>query len=519
MGKIKTALISVSDKKGIVEFARFLIENGVEILSTGGTAGLLKENGLSVTMVSDYTGFPEMMNGRVKTLHPKIHGGLLGKRDDENHMNAMKEHGIKQIDMLVVNLYPFEATIAKEDCSFENAIENIDIGGPSMVRSAAKNHKDVAVVVSSCHYEKLMQELRDNGFSLSKKTKLFLSQEAFAHTARYDSLISSYLLEKCEPDGPAFPENYHIPLKKIQDLRYGENPHQSAAFYAEARVGNTDITQAQQLQGKELSFNNIIDLDAALKVVLEFKEPASSIIKHTNPCGIGLAENLVEAYKKARETDPASAFGGILGFNKVVDAPIAQEIVATFVEAVIAPDYEKTALEILSKKKNLRLMKLPGMNEKTKKDQIDIKRVSGGLLLQSNDAIDLIESQLKVVTEKQPSEDQWAALRFAWKVAKHVKSNAIIFAAKDRTIGIGAGQMSRVDSSKIAIDKARSSIKGSAMASDAFFPFRDAVDVAAEHGITTIIQPGGSIRDDEVIGAANEHKIAMVFTGIRHFKH
>ena len=519
MGKIKTVLISVSDKTGIVEFAKFLSENGVEILSTGGTARLLKENSLPVTMVSDYTGFPEMMDGRVKTIHPKIHGGLLGKRDDANHMKAMEKHHIKPIDMLVVNLYPFEVTIAKKDCSFEDAIENIDIGGPSMVRSAAKNHKDVAVVVNSGSYEKLMQELTDNDFSLSKKTRLLLAQEAFARTARYDSLISNYLLEKSETNKSIFPENYHIPLKKIQDLRYGENPHQSAAFYMDARSGNTDITQAQQLQGKELSFNNIIDLEAALKVVLEFKETASVIIKHTNPCGIGIDKSLVEAYKKAKETDPVSAFGGIIGFNRIVDASTAEEIVMTFIEAIIAPDYEKKALDILSKKKNLRLLKLPMGGGKTNGGNLDIKRVSGGLLLQNNDDIDLIESQLKVVTKKQPSEDQWKALRFAWKAIKHVKSNAIVFAKKDRTIGIGAGQMSRVDSTKIAVEKSKSSLKGTVMASDAFFPFRDAIDAAAENGIAAIIQPGGSVKDNEIIAAANEHKIAMVFTGIRHFKH
>ncbi|HJN85513.1 MAG TPA: bifunctional phosphoribosylaminoimidazolecarboxamide formyltransferase/IMP cyclohydrolase, partial [Patescibacteria group bacterium] len=422
MGKIKTALISVSDKTGILEFAKFLSENGVEILSTGGTAKLLKENSLPVTMVSDYTGFPEMMDGRVKTLHPKIHGGLLGKRDDANHMKAMEEHGIKPIDMLVVNLYPFEATISKEDCSFEYAIENIDIGGPSMVRSAAKNHNDVAVVASSRCYEKLIQELSDNDFSLSKKTRLLLAQEAFAHTSRYDSLISEYLLGKSETNQSVFPENYHIPLKKVQDLRYGENPHQNAAFYIDARSGNADITEAQQLQGKELSFNNIIDLEAALKVVLEFKETASVIIKHTNPCGIGIDESLLESFKKAKETDPVSAFGGIIGFNRIVNASTAEEIVTTFVEAIIAPDYEKKALEIFSKKKNLRLMKLPMGEKKKNGESLDIKRVSGGLLLQNNDDIDLVESQLKVVTKKQPSEDQWEALRFAWKAAKHVKS-------------------------------------------------------------------------------------------------
>ena len=519
MRKIKTALISVSNKKGILEFAKILSENGVEILSTGGTARLLKKKGLPITLVSDYTGFPEMMDGRVKTLHPKIHGGLLGKRDDENHRNAMIKHGIKAIDMLIVNLYPFEETITKKNCSFEDAIENIDIGGPSMLRSAAKNHRDVAVAVNPARYEKLIQELKENDFSLGEKTKLLLAQEAFAHTAQYDSLISDYLLEKCDLEGSIYPENYNLTLKKVQDLRYGENPHQSAAFYMETQTENTSIVHAEQLQGKELSFNNIIDLDAALAVILDFKEPASVIIKHTNPCGVGLAKNLVEAYKKARETDPVSAFGGIIGFNKIIDVPTAQEMVTTFIEAVIAPGYESEALKILSKKKNIRLMRLPIIKNKKKNEQLDAKKISGGFLLQNKDNIDLIENQLKVVTEKQPTDDQWEALRFAWIVAKHVKSNAIIFARKDRTMSIGAGQMSRVDSSKIAIEKARSPLKGAVMASDAFFPFRDAIDVAAEHGISAIIQPGGSIKDSEVITAANEHKIAMVFTGIRHFKH
>ncbi len=519
MGKIKRALISVSDKKGIVEFANFLSEKGVEILSTGGTAKLLRKKGQPVTAVSDYTEFPEMMDGRIKTLHPKIHGGLLGKRDNDNHMKSMKEHGIRPIDLVIVNLYPFGETIADKNCSFENAIENIDIGGPSMLRSAAKNHKDVTVVVNPDRYETLIQELKDNDFSLREKTKLLLAQEAFAHTAKYDSLISNYLLEKLEGNNFNFPENYQISGEKVMNLRYGENSHQKAALYKETLTENTDITQAEQLQGKELSFNNIIDLDAALNLVMDFEETASVVIKHTNPCGVALDNVLEEAYKKAREADPVSAFGGILGFNKKVDAPTAQEIVKTFVEAIIAPNYDDDALRILSGKKNIRLMKLPIAKKTLKKNTLDIKKVSGGFLLQNKDNIGLIESQLKVATEIQPSEDQWKALRFAWIVAKHVKSNAIVFALKDRTIGIGAGQMSRVDSSKIACEKALCSIKGSVMASDAFFPFRDAIDVAAEKGIGAIIQPGGSIRDNEVIAAANEHKIAMVLTGIRHFKH
>lgn len=519
MGKIKTALISVSDKNGIVEFAKFLSENKVEILSTGGTARLLKEKGIPVTLVSEYTGFPEMMDGRVKTLHPKIHGGLLAKRDDPNHLKAMDEHGIKLIDMLIVNLYPFEETVAREDCSLEKAVENIDIGGPSMVRSAAKNYKDVTVVVNPERYEKLVKEMKDNNFSLGERLKFILAQEAFAHTARYDSLISNFLKDKLESEGPVFPKNFFLPLKKKQDLRYGENSHQGAALYMEAQKISNGIINAEQIQGKELSFNNFMDLDAALGVIVDFKETASVVIKHTNPCGVALDDNPLEAYKKAREADPVSAFGGIIGFNKTVDKPTAEEIITTFVEAVIAPDFEDEALKILSKKKNIRVMKLPMDNEKTNENLLDVKRISGGFLIQNKDEIDLIESQLKVVTQKQPSEDQWKALRFAWKVAKHVKSNAIVYTLKDRTVGIGAGQMSRVDSTKIAIEKARTSLKGTAMASDAFFPFRDAIDTAAEQGVEAIIQPGGSIRDGEVIAAADEHKMVMVFTGVRHFKH
>lgn len=519
MGKIKTALLSVSDKNGIVEFANFLSENKVEILSTGGTARLLKEKGIPVTLVSEYTGFPEMMDGRVKTLHPKIHGGLLAKRDDPNHLKAMNEHGIKPIDMLIVNLYPFEETVAREDCSLEKAVENIDIGGPSMVRSAAKNYKDVTVVVNPERYGKLVKEMKDNNFSLGEKLNFILAQEAFAHTARYDSLVSNFLLGKLESEGPVFPKNFFLPLKKKQDLRYGENSHQGAALYMEAQKISNAITNAEQIQGKELSFNNFMDLDAALGVIVDFKETASVVIKHTNPCGVALDDNPLEAYKKAREADPISAFGGIIGFNKTVDKPTAEEIITTFVEAVIAPDFEDEALKILSKKKNIRVIKLPMENEKTNENLLDVKKVSGGFLIQNKDEIDLIESQLKVVTQKQPSEDQWKALRFAWKVAKHVKSNAIVFTLKDRTVGIGAGQMSRVDSTKIAIEKARTSVKGTVMASDAFFPFRDAIDTAAEHGVEAIIQPGGSIRDGEVIAAADEHKMVMVFTGVRHFKH
>ena len=516
MSKIQRALVSVSKKDGLIDFVKGLSEMGVEILSTGGTAKLLKDNNIPVIQVSDYTGFPEIMDGRVKTLHPLIHGGLLGRRDNEKHLEEMKKHGIKPIDMVVVNLYPFEDTISKEGVKLDEAIENIDIGGPSMLRSSAKNFQDVAVVVNSDDYEDILAEMEENDGAISYDTKMKLSVKAFKHTARYDSLISKYLESKVEGEG--FPSILNLQFEKITDLRYGENPHQKAAFYENIGLNKGTLSKAKQLHGKELSYNNILDLNAALELVREFDETAAVIIKHTNPCGVAIGNNLVSAYREARETDPLSAFGGIIGFNKNVDEETAKEIASTFIEAVIAPDYDESALAILKEKKNIRLLKLSNFKEKTEKEY-DLRNVSGGLLLQDKDSVTLNEDNLKVVTNRQPTEKEWSAMRFAWKVAKHVKSNAIIYATENETVGIGAGQMSRVDSSKLAAMKANKPIQGTAMASDAFFPFRDSVDEAAKVGGTAIIQPGGSVKDEEVIAAANEHNIAMVFTGIRHFKH
>jgi len=516
VSKIQRALVSVSKKDGLIDFVKGLSEMGVEILSTGGTAKLLKDNNIPVIQVSDYTGFPEIMDGRVKTLHPLIHGGLLGRRDNEKHLEEMKKHGIKPIDMVVVNLYPFEDTISKEGVKLDEAIENIDIGGPSMLRSSAKNFQDVAVVVNSDDYEDILAEMEENDGAISYDTKMKLSVKAFKHTARYDSLISKYLESKVEGEG--FPSILNLQFEKITDLRYGENPHQKAAFYENIGLNKGTLSKAKQLHGKELSYNNILDLNAALELVREFDETAAVIIKHTNPCGVAIGNNLVSAYREARETDPLSAFGGIIGFNKNVDEETAKEIASTFIEAVIAPDYDESALAILKEKKNIRLLKLSNFKEKTEKEY-DLRNVSGGLLLQDKDSVTLNEDNLKVVTNRQPTEKEWSAMRFAWKVAKHVKSNAIIYATENETVGIGAGQMSRVDSSKLAAMKANKPIQGTAMASDAFFPFRDSVDEAAKVGVTAIIQPGGSVKDEEVIAAANEHNIAMVFTGIRHFKH
>jgi len=516
VSKIQRALVSVSKKDGLIDFVKGLSEMGVEILSTGGTAKLLKDNNIPVIQVSDYTGFPEIMDGRVKTLHPLIHGGLLGRRDNEKHLEEMKKHGIKPIDMVVVNLYPFEDTISKEGVKLDEAIENIDIGGPSMLRSSAKNFQDVAVVVNSDDYEDILAEMEENDGAISYDTKMKLSVKAFKHTARYDSLISKYLESKVEGEG--FPSILNLQFEKITDLRYGENPHQKAAFYENIGLNKGTLSKAKQLHGKELSYNNILDLNAALELAREFDETAAVIIKHTNPCGVAIGNNLVSAYREARETDPLSAFGGIIGFNKNVDEETAKEIASTFIEAVIAPDYDESALAILKEKKNIRLLKLSNFKEKTEKEY-DLRNVSGGLLLQDKDSVTLNEDNLKVVTNRQPTEKEWSAMRFAWKVAKHVKSNAIIYATENETVGIGAGQMSRVDSSKLAAMKANKPIQGTAMASDAFFPFRDSVDEAAKVGVTAIIQPGGSVKDEEVIAAANEHNIAMVFTGIRHFKH
>lgn len=519
MAAIKRALISLSDKKGIVDFAKGLTEFGVEIISTGGTAKLLSESGIKVTEVSDYTGFPEMMDGRLKTLHPKVHGGLLGMRDNPEHMKAMETHGIKPIDMVVVNLYPFEATIAK-GAAFEEAIENIDIGGPTMLRSAAKNHKDVAVVTDPDDYSIIIDELRKNGGNLSVETHFRLARKVFELTSRYDGAIANYLgrLENHKPV-TVFPETLSMQFKKAQDLRYGENPHQAAAFYVEREIKESCVSNAKQLHGKELSFNNILDLDAAFETVKEFHEIATVIIKHTNPCGVATSsDGLADAYRMARAADPVSSFGGIAGLNRIVDEDTAREIVSTFMEAIIAPGYSPEALDVLKANKNLRLLQAPIL-ARPHQEGFDLKKVTGGLLIQDRDIKELDEKELKIVTKRNPTEEEMKALLFAWKVCKHVKSNAIVYTLKDRTVGVGAGQMSRVDSSRIAAIKAHGNLKGTVVASDAFFPFRDGVDTVAEAGATAIIQPGGSMRDDEVIEAANEHGIAMVFTGMRHFRH
>lgn len=519
MAAIKRALISLSDKKGIVEFARGLSEFAVEIISTGGTAKLLSENGIKVTEVSDYTGFPEMMDGRLKTLHPKVHGGLLAMRDNPDHLKAMEEHDIKPIDMVVVNLYPFEATIAK-GAAFEEAIENIDIGGPTMLRSAAKNHRDVAVVTDPDDYQNILEELKKNSGSLSADTHFRLARKVFELTARYDGAIANYLgrIEDKKPSRK-FPETLSMQYLKAQDLRYGENPHQSAAFYVEREIKESCISNAKQLQGKELSFNNILDLDGAYETVKEFQEIAAVIIKHTNPCGVAISySSLAGAYRNARAADPVSSFGGIAGLNRIVDAETAEEITATFMEAVIAPGYTPDALEVFKKSKNLRLLQAP-IFAGHHPGGLDIKKVVGGVLAQDRDMGSIEEKDLKVVTRRKPTDEELKALLFAWKVCKHVKSNAIVYALKDRTVGVGAGQMSRVDSSKIAAIKGHGNLKGTVAASDAFFPFRDGIDTLAEAGATAIIQPGGSMRDDEVIEAANEHGLAMVFTGMRHFRH
>jgi phosphoribosylaminoimidazolecarboxamide formyltransferase/IMP cyclohydrolase len=518
MSSIKNALISVSDKTGIVEFAQKLSSLGVEILSTGGTADLLKKNGVPVRLVSDYTGFPEMMDGRVKTLHPKVHGGILGRRDIKEHMQSMSEHGIETIDLVVVNLYPFEKTIAKKDCTFDEAVENIDIGGPAMVRSAAKNFNDVTVIVDPKNYDAVLNEMQANAGGVTLTTRKRLSREAFTHTARYDAMIAQYLSNQDE-DETSFPKIFQQNFEKMQDLRYGENPHQSASLYRHSSAGPADIVSARKLQGKELSFNNILDLNAAWELVTEFESNAAVIIKHTNPSGVALHENQLQAFIRARETDPSSAFGGILSFNRPLEEEVAKEILKNFVEAIIAPGFSEKAVELLAAKKNIRLMEMPAIGSARSEKRVDTKRIGGGLLVQDLDTVTHDPATLKVVTEKQPTEQEMDDLKFAWVVAKQVKSNAIIYARNQETIGMGAGQMSRVDSARLAVEKAQKPLQGSVMASDAFFPFRDSVDAAAKSGVSAIIQPGGSIRDEEVIQAANEHKIAMVFTGIRHFKH
>lgn len=520
MPKIRRALISVFDKTGIVELAAVLKENNVEIISTGGTAKHLKENDIETRPISDVTGFPEILGGRVKTLHPKIFGGLLSLREDASHMEESNQHSIDLIDLVVVNLYPFVQTISKDNFTTLEALENIDIGGPTLIRAAAKNYLDVTVVTSPNQYETVTNEIKKNQGETSNELRKTLAAAAFELTSRYDSCINNYL-DSETGSGPGFPEQIEFQLEKIQGLRYGENPHQRAALYkrnGEARAG---LVNAKQLHGKELSFNNFIDLNAALGIVQEFSKPCVVVIKHTNPCGVATAESLLESYLNAKATDPVSSFGGIVGLNRPVDNETARAISEVFTEAIIAPGYDSEALETLNAKKNLRLLEAKDILNPLSKEY-DIKQVQGGLLLQDQDFFNINDINFKVVTKRQPTEDEWAALKFGWRVCKWVKSNAIVYGTKDRTIGIGAGQMSRVDSSKIAVEKAKRmglSVKGTSMASDAFFPFRDGIDEAAKAGARSVIQPGGSIRDEEVIQAADEHDMAMVFTGVRHFRH
>jgi phosphoribosylaminoimidazolecarboxamide formyltransferase/IMP cyclohydrolase len=512
--KVKRALVSVSNKDKIIDFCWGLSELGIEIISTGGTAKTLREADIPVKGVSDITKFPEMLDGRVKTLHPFIHGAILADRTKETHLSQLKEQGIEEIDMVVVNLYPFAQTIAKENVALKEAIENIDIGGPTMIRSAAKNFEGVAVVVNPERYQEILDELKRNNGSLSVETNFSLAKEAFQHTAEYDTVIYRYLYGE-ESD---FPNRLNLSFEKIQDLRYGENPHQKAAYYREADTPEHALVFAQQLHGKALSFNNILDLDAALGLVREFTVPAAIIIKHTNPCGVALADDLLTAYKRAHACDPLSAFGSVIGLNRVVDAELAKEISSTFVEAVIAPAYLEEALEILTKKKDIRLLYI-GEGRSVDNSEKDIKRIDGGILVQDKDKGVDDRSAMKVVTKRIPTDEEWGDLLFGWRIAKHVKSNAIVLVSDLQAVGVGAGQMSRVVSTEIAAKKAGERAKGSVMASDAFFPFRDGIDAAAAVGAKAIIQPGGSIKDEEVIAAANEHNIAMVFTGKRHFKH
>jgi phosphoribosylaminoimidazolecarboxamide formyltransferase / IMP cyclohydrolase len=526
---IRRALISVSDKNGILEFAQFLVKQGVELISTGGTAKLLADAGLTVIEASNFTGHPEIMDGRVKTLHPKIHGGILARRGMDDAV--MAENGILPIDLVVVNLYPFAATVANEDCSLEDAIENIDIGGPTMVRAAAKNHQAVTIVVNPANYQRVMAEMTANQGVVSHATRFDLAIAAFEHTAEYDGMIANYfgaMIEssECEDDcghqHSEFPRTFNIQFSKKQDLRYGENSHQNAAFYVENAIQEASVATAQQLQGKELSFNNIADTDAALECVKEFEQPACVIVKHANPCGVALGDSILSAYERAYQTDPTSAFGGIIAFNRELDAQTAQAIIdRQFVEVIIAPTVSAEAKAVVASKQNVRLLAC-GDWQGQLTEGFDFKRVNGGLLVQDRDFGMVEQEELQVVSKIVPSEAQLKDLMFCWKVAKYVKSNAIVYCKDGMTIGVGAGQMSRVYSAKIAGIKAADEglqVQGSVMASDAFFPFRDGIDAAAAAGIKAIIQPGGSMRDQEVIDAADEHGIAMVFTGMRHFKH
>jgi phosphoribosylaminoimidazolecarboxamide formyltransferase/IMP cyclohydrolase len=518
MAGVKRALISVSDKTGIVEMAKGLAALGAEILSTGGTAKVLRDAGVAVTDVAAYTGSPEILDGRVKTLHPKIHGGLLGRRHLPKHVTEMQQQGIGPIDVVVVNLYPFEATISRANCPFEEAIENIDIGGPSMLRSAAKNHDDVLVIVDPTDYTRALDALKAGG-EVSVSFRRELAMKVFQHTARYDSLIAGYLEKQVQGGDSKFPPILSLQFERVETLRYGENPHQQGAFYRELNTREPSVSRATTLHGKAMSYNNYLDANSALELVKEFGETAVVIIKHNNPCGVALGTTPVEAYVKARETDPVSAFGGVIAFNRPVDLPAAKEITSTFVEVVVAPGYAADALAELKRKKDLRLLDVgsltPGVRE-----GVDLKKLVGGLIVQDRDLGELNNVKaLQVPTARKPTEEEYAACAFAWKVCKHVKSNAIIYARPGQTVGIGAGQMSRVDSVKLAGMKAVLPVKGCVMASDAFFPFRDGLDAAAQAGITAVIQPGGSIRDQEIIKAADEHQMAMILTGMRHFRH
>lgn len=513
---VKKALISVSDKTGLIPFARRLADAGVEIISTGGTAAMLKEAGIPVIGISEVTGFPEILDGRVKTLHPNIHSGLLAVRDNETHRQQLNELQIETIDLVVVNLYPFKQTIAKPDVTFAEAIENIDIGGPTMLRAAAKNHQYVTVVVDAADYEQVAAEIEKEG-DTSLDTRRRLAAKVFRHTAAYDALISRYLSEQV---GDYLPESYTVTYEKAQDLRYGENPHQRAAFYREPLAAGASIARAEQLHGKELSYNNINDADAALAIVREFAEPAVVAVKHSNPCGVGIGADIREAYQKAYEADPVSIFGGIVAANRPVDRDTALLMKETFLEIILAPDFTEEALAVLTEKKNLRLLRIPALNESRESVQgFRIAPVAGGALVQEYDVKQLEDADIRVVTDKQPTADELAQLKFAWKVVKHVKSNAIVLARENMTIGVGAGQMNRVGAANIAIAQAGEKAKGAVLASDAFFPMPDTVEAAAKAGVTAIIQPGGSVRDQDSIDACNRHGIAMVFTGVRHFKH
>ncbi|MED2974681.1 bifunctional phosphoribosylaminoimidazolecarboxamide formyltransferase/IMP cyclohydrolase [Fictibacillus sp. B-59209] len=510
---IKRALVSVSNKAGLVPFVKALADKGVEIISTGGTSKALQEAGVNVTGISEVTGFPEIMDGRVKTLHPMIHGGLLAVRENESHVRQMEENGISPIDLVVVNLYPFKETISKEDVAFADAIENIDIGGPSMLRSAAKNHAYVTVVVDPSDYSKVLEEVEKNN-EVSVETRRKLAAKTFRHTAAYDALIAEYLTNMVEEENPEF---YTVTYEKKQDLRYGENPHQKAAFYKATLGTKTSIAQAEQLHGKELSYNNINDADAALQIVREFQDPAVVAVKHMNPCGVGTGNSVEDAFAKAFAADPISIFGGIIASNVEISEAAAQKMSEIFLEIIIAPSFSPEAKEILTKKKNIRLLTLElGEDKKQEKRSTTVR---GGLLIQDEDAYGLEQANISIPTKREPNEKEWEDLKLAWKVVKHVKSNAIVLAKDQMTIGVGAGQMNRVGAAKIAIEQAGEKAEGSALGSDAFFPMDDTVEAAAKAGVTAIIQPGGSVKDEDSIKKADEYGIAMVFTGVRHFKH